>query len=73
MENKSITGCEGISNKLLKFIKDAVTQHLTLIINQMIVTGIYHKVLFSKNVIIHYLVIIDLFRCCPQSQKYLKE
>ena len=76
LENKSSTGCDGISNKLLKFIKDVVTKPLTLIINQMIVTGIYPKAFKTskvsplfKKVIINYLVIIDPFRCCPQSQK----
>ena len=80
LENKSSTGCEGISNKLIKFIKDVVTKPLTLIINQMIVPGIYPKVFKTskvspllKKVIILYLVIIDLFRCCPQSQKYLRK
>ena len=43
MENKSSTGCDGISNKLLKYIKDVVTKPLTLIINQRIVTKIYPK------------------------------
>ena len=43
LENKSSTGCDGILNKLLKYIKDVVTKPLTLIINQMIVTGIYPK------------------------------
>ena len=38
LENRSSTGCDGISNKLLKFIKDVVTKPLTLINNQMIVT-----------------------------------
>ena len=80
LEIKSSTGCDGISNKLLKLIKDVVTKPLTLIINQMIVTGIYPKAFKTskvsplfKKVIIHYLVIIDPFRCCPQSQKYLRE
>ena len=40
LENISSTGCDGISNKLLKYIKDVVTKPLTLIINQIIVTGI---------------------------------
>ena len=50
MENKSSTGCDGISNKLLKFIKDVVTKPLTLIINQMIVTGIYPKAFKTSKV-----------------------
>ena len=50
LENKSSTGCDGISNKLLKFIKDVVTKPLTLIINQMIVTGIYPKAFRASKV-----------------------
>ena len=50
LENKSSTGCDGISNKLLKFIKDVVTKPLTLIINQMIVTGIYPKAFKTSKV-----------------------
>ena len=30
LENKSSTGCDGISNKLLKFIKNVVTKPLAL-------------------------------------------
>ena len=32
LENKSSTGYDGISNKLLKFINDVVTKPLTLIL-----------------------------------------
>ena len=50
LENKSSTGCDGISNKLLKYIKDVVTKPLTLIINQIIVTGIYPKAFKTSKV-----------------------
>ena len=50
LENKSSTGCDGISNKLLKYIKDVITKSLTLIINEMIVTGIYPKAFKTSKV-----------------------
>ena len=50
LENKSSAGCDGISNKLLKYIKGVVTKPLTLIINQMIVTGIYPKAFKASKV-----------------------
>ena len=41
LENKSSSGHDGISNKLLKSIKCSVSKSLTIIINQMITTGIF--------------------------------
>ena len=41
LENKNSFGHDGISNKLLKFIKDEIISSLTLIVNQMITTGIF--------------------------------
>ena len=41
LENKSSSGDDGISNKLLKSIKCSVSKSLTIIINQMITTGIF--------------------------------
>ena len=41
LENKSSSGHDGISNKLLKLIKNELKSPLTLIINQMITTGIF--------------------------------
>ena len=41
LENKSSSGHDGISNKLLKLIKNELKTPLTLIINQMITTGIF--------------------------------
>ena len=41
LENKSSSGHDGISNKLLKLVKNELKKPLTLIINQMVTTGIF--------------------------------
>ena len=41
LENKSSSGHDGISNKFLKLIKNELKTPLTLIINQMLTTGIF--------------------------------
>ena len=41
LENTSSSGHDGISNKLLKLLKIELSKSLTLIINQMITTGIF--------------------------------
>ena len=41
LENKSSSGHDGISNKLLKVLKFELSKSLTLIINQMITTGVF--------------------------------
>ena len=41
LENKSSSGHDGISNKLLKVIKFNISKSLTIIINQMLTTGIF--------------------------------
>ena len=41
MKNKESSGIDGISNKLLKIAKNQITKPVTLIINQMIKTGIF--------------------------------
>ena len=43
LNNKSSSGKFGISNKILKYMKYEVSKSLTLIINQMLVTGIFLK------------------------------
>ena len=45
LENKSSSGHDGISNKLLKLVKNELKKPLTLIINQMITTSIYNSAL----------------------------
>ena len=44
LENKNSSGHDGICNKLLKSIKCSVSKSLTIIINQMITTGIFPDV-----------------------------
>ena len=41
LENKSSSGHDGISNKLLKMLKFELSKPLNLIINQMITTGVF--------------------------------
>ena len=41
LENKNRSGHDGISNTLLKTIKNDISQSLTIIINQMLTTGIF--------------------------------
>ena len=41
LENKNSSGHDGISNKLLKLLKMELSKSLTLIINQIITTGIF--------------------------------
>ena len=41
LENKSSSGHDGISNKLLKLVKNELKKPLTLIINQIITTGTF--------------------------------
>ena len=41
LENKNSSGHDGISNELLKLTKKELSKSLTLIINQMITTGIF--------------------------------
>ena len=45
IENKNSSGHDGISNKLLKAIKGDISQSLTIIINQMLTTGIFLTIL----------------------------
>ena len=41
MDNKSSSGYDSISNKMLKYIKKEISKPLTLIINQMLDSGIF--------------------------------
>ena len=62
LENKSSSGHDGISNKLLKLVKNELKIPSTLITNQMITTGIFPQPikiskifqLYKKKVIIFY-------------------
>ena len=48
LENKRSSGHDGISNKVLKSIKNEIAKPLTLIINQMLKTGIFPNA-FKKS------------------------
>ena len=80
LSNKSSCGFDGISLKLTKYLKPLIIQPITLIINQMLTTGIFPDKLkiakvkpIFKKVIHHLLVIIDLSLYCHQYLKYLKK
>ena len=51
LENKSSSGHDGISNKLLKLLKFELSKSLTLIINQMITTGVFPDSLKVSKII----------------------
>ena len=78
LKTKSSSGYDGISNTILKSIKSVIINPLTLIINQMVETGIFPDVLkiskvihIYKKVMSHYYPIICQYRCCQHCQKYL--
>ena len=54
IENKSSSGHDGISNILLKYVKLEISKPLTLIINQMITTGIFQESLKIAKIILIY-------------------
>ena len=41
LDNKSGSGCDGLSNTMVKSLKNELYMPLTLIINQMLHTGIF--------------------------------
>ena len=52
LDNKSSSGCDGLSNTMVKSLKNELYMPLTLIINQMLHTGIYpnaFKISIFKN------------------------
>ena len=51
MKPKTSTGVDGISNKLLKFVKCGIAKPLTIIINQMLSVGIFPDLLKISKVI----------------------
>ena len=51
LKNKTSTGIDGLSNKLIKMAKNALVKPLTVIINQIIVTGIFPDQLKISKVI----------------------
>ena len=51
IDNKPSSGHDGISNVLLKYVKLEISKPLTLIINQMITTGIFPESLKIAKII----------------------
>ena len=80
LENKNSSGHDGISNKLLKSIRYELCKPLTLIINQMLSSGVFPET-FKKSKIIPlykrgilpYCLITGRFHFCQRFLKYLKE
>ena len=77
LKNKTSTGVNGLSNQLIKMAKNVLVKPLTIIINQMIVTGIFPDQLKISKVIPLYKLktrlfyrIIDPMRYSHLSQKY---
>jgi hypothetical protein len=51
LKAKSSSGSDGLSNKLLKLIKSEISDFLTVIINQTLVTGIFPEKLKLAKII----------------------
>ena len=54
LKNKTSTGTDGISNKLIKAAKNELIKPLTIIINQMLHTGIFPEPLKMSKVVPMY-------------------
>ena len=54
MDNKSSSGYVGLSNKIIKTIKNKISKPLTLIINQMITSGTFPDRLKIAKIILLY-------------------
>ena len=70
LKPKTSTGVDNISNKLLKFVKNVISELLSIIINQMLKLGIFSDSLkylklshYIKKMMTHTYQIIDLFHC----------
>ena len=78
IDNKPSSGHDGISNVLLKYVKLEISKPLTLVINQMITTGIFPESLkiakpfqSTRKENQQICQIIDQFLCFQQYQRYL--
>ena len=79
LKPKSSSGVDDLSNKVIKHIQEIIAEPLTIIINQMLNTGIFpdslkiSKVLpLFKKIMTNFFQIIDLYPYCLQYLKYLK-
>ncbi len=78
MKPKTSCRFDGISTKLLKFIKQYIlAEPLTIVANQMLNTGIFPDLLKITNALPVYKkddeTITDQFLCSQQFPKYLKK
>ena len=80
MKPKTSRGVDNVSNKLLKEIQNEITEPMTVIINQIITTGIFPNKLklakvvpIKKKMTVDILRTIDLCLSCPACRKWLKE
>ncbi len=76
---KTSCGFDDISSNIIKIIQSALINPVTLIINQMLTTGIFSdKLKIAKIIALHkkmkkpYLQITDQFHFCMHFLKYLK-
>ena len=51
LKPKTSTGVDSVSNKLLKFVKNAISEPLTIIINKMLRVGIFPDLLKISKVV----------------------
>ena len=79
LKPKTSTGIDNISNKLLKFVKNVISEPLSIIINQMLKLGIFPDLLKISKVVPLYKKDDDSnlsnyrpFHCCLPYLKFLK-
>ena len=51
LDNKSSSGYDSISNKIIKYVKHEISKSLSIIINQMLKTGIFPSKLKISTII----------------------
>ena len=80
LKAKTSTGVDSVSNKLLKFAKNAISEPMTRIISQMLRVGIFPDLLKISQVVPVYkkddntnYQIIDLFHFCLLRPKFMKK
>ena len=73
LKPKTSTGVDSVSNKLLKFVKNVISEPLSIIINQMLKSLKISKIVpLYKKMMTQIYQIIDLFHCYLPYLKFLK-